>query len=59
MLVPRKMPGGTMSIGICTLTVVGLLVSVTLKGGREQACSSVHGLRKVLVGMGSTPPPPP
>ena len=58
MLVPRKMPGGTMSMGICTLAVVGLLVCVTLTGGRGQTGSSVHRLRKVLVGVGSNPPPP-
>ena len=45
-----------MSMGICTLALVGLLVRVTLTRGRGQAGSSAHGLREVLVGMGSNPP---
>ena len=56
MLVPRKMPRGPMSMGICTLALVGQLVRVTLTRGRGQAGSSAHGLREVLVGMGSNPP---
>ena len=45
-----------MSMGICTLALVGLLVRVTLTRGRGQAGSSAHGLREVLEGMGSNPP---
>ena len=44
-----------MSIGIRTLAVAGLLVSVALTGGRGQAGSSVHGLSKGLADMGSDP----
>lgn len=45
-----------MSMGICTLALVGLRVRVTLTRGRGQAGSSAQGLREVLVGMGSNPP---
>ena len=44
-----------MSIGIHTLVVAGLLVSVTLTRGSGQAGSSVHGLSKGLADMGSDP----